>query len=47
MRRLTYGLSAGILGVVSIFLITGCDDVSGQVLDTIGFAGDIVSVWLD
>jgi hypothetical protein len=47
MRRLTFGLTAVVLGVASILLITGCDDVSGQVLDTIGFAGDIVSVWLD
>jgi hypothetical protein len=43
---MTRGLMAAVLGMASILLVTGCDDVSGQVLDTIGMAGDIVSVWL-
>ena len=47
MRRMTRGLTAVVLGIASIFFVTGCDDVSGQVLDTIGLAGDIVGVWLD
>jgi hypothetical protein len=32
-------------GVIAILSISGCD-VTGQVLDTIGLAGNIVSVWL-
>lgn len=47
MRRLTQGISAVVLGIVSVFFVSGCDDVSSQVLDTIGLAGDIVSVWLN
>lgn len=44
MQRLTRGAML-VLGIISILYVTGCD-VSQQVLDTIGLAGDIAGVWV-
>jgi hypothetical protein len=46
MRQMTRGLMAAVLGIVSIFFVTGCTDVTQQVLDTIGLAGNIAGVWV-
>lgn len=36
-----------VAGLVMVLYVSGCDDVEGQVADTIGLAWNIVSVWLD
>jgi hypothetical protein len=46
MYQMMRTLTVVVLGMASILFVTGCTDVSGQVLNTIGLAGDIVSVWL-
>jgi hypothetical protein len=46
MYRMTRTLTVVVLGMASILLATGCTDVTQQVLDTIGLAGNIAGVWL-
>lgn len=46
MRRLACGLMMAVVAVASLVFMTGCD-VRGQVLDTIGLAGQITGTWLN
>ncbi len=40
-RKLMFALGIGVLPAVG-----GCD-LAGQIIDTLGFVGQIVAVWLD
>jgi hypothetical protein len=44
MKRLAGGL-VFVVGLASLLYITGCD-VTQQVIDTIGLAGDIAGIWV-
>ena len=44
MQRLARGL-VFVVGLTSLLYVTGCD-VTQQVVDTIGLAGDIAGIWV-
>jgi hypothetical protein len=46
MYQMARALTIVVLGMASILFVTGCTDVTQQVLDTIGLAGNIAGVWL-